>query len=310
MTHEIAVLGIFAADAAFRSARLPQRGETILGDSFALSPGGKGSNQAIAAARAGAKVAMLTRIGTDSFGDMALSTWAQAGVSFKGTQTPDHPTGAAFIHVDSATGDNAIIVAPGAAGQISPADIDDWSKTIRAAKIFMCQLEQPLDAACHALEIARSAGVTTILNPAPAASLPPDMLSFCDFVTPNETEAESLTGCPVTTVEEAEFAARELIRLGAGAAIITLGDRGALYSSGNSQVYVSALTAGPVVETTGAGDAFNGGLATALAEGRNISEALRFANATAAISVTRSGAASSMPDRYETDSLLASPKSN
>jgi ribokinase len=300
----IVILGVFVADTAYRAARQPRMGETILGDSFALGPGGKGSNQSVAAARAGGDVTFITRLGQDTFADMALATWAGAGVRTAVTHDPDSYTGAAYIFVDSATGDNAIIVAPGAASAISEADIDARADLIAGAGVFVTQLEQPLPAALRALQIAREAGVTTILNPAPAAPLPTGMLALCDYVTPNESEAEALTGLLVTTIPEAEAAARALVALGAGAAVITLGAQGALFHDGAQTVHIPAISAGPVVETTGAGDAFNGGFATALAEGADPVAAVRFGCATAGISVTRAGTAPSMPSRAEIDSLL------
>ena len=169
----------------------------------------------------------------------------------------------------------------------------------------MTQLEQPIPAARRGLEIARAAGVTTILNPAPAAALDDAMLALCDYITPNETEAETLTGLPVTTLAEAEAAGDALMARGVGAVIITLGARGALYRDRARSVHVPVISAGPVVETTGAGDAFNGGFAVALSEGRDVIEAVRFGTATAGISVTRAGAAAAMPLRDEIDALLA-----
>lgn len=300
---DIVILGIFAADTAYRASRLPRIGETVLGEGFALNPGGKGSNQAVAAARAGGDVAILSKIGRDTFGALARRTWDAAGVTFAGDETDD-PTGAAFIFVDAASGDNAIIVNPGAAGTITPADLDRWAPTIRGAKVFVTQLEQPLDAAKRGLEIARAAGVRTVLNPAPAADLSDEMLALCDLVTPNESEAAHLTGLTVTGPADAEAAAEALRARGAGAVIVTLGEHGALYHGGDTVLHIPALNAGPVVETTGAGDAFNGGLATALAEGQPVERALRVATATAALSVTRAGAAPSMPTRDEIDRLL------
>ena len=300
---DIAILGIFAADTAYRAKRLPSLGETVLGESFALNAGGKGSNQAVAAARAGGTVAFLSKIGRDTFGALALQTWKEAGVSFAGDQTDD-PTGAAFIYVDAETGDNAIIVAPGAAGTISVGDLDRWGDAIREARIFVAQLEQPLDAAQRGLEIAHEAGVRTILNPAPAADIPDPMVALCDLMTPNESEAALLTGRTVTGPGDAEGAAKALRERGAGAVVVTLGEHGALYHDGETTLHVPALSVGPVVETTGAGDAFNGGLAAALAEGQPIERALRVATATAALSVTRAGAAPSMPTRDEIDRLL------
>jgi ribokinase len=305
MAKPIVILGVFVADTAYRAPRQPRMGETIMGDSFALGPGGKGSNQAVAAARAGGDVTFITRLGQDTFADMALATWATAGVTPAVTHDAQSYTGAAYIFVDSATGDNAIIVAPGAASLISESDIDSHHTLIAGAGVFVTQLEQPLPAALRALQIAREARVTTILNPAPAAPLPTGMLALCDYVTPNESEAEALTGLPVTTVEEAETAARALCHMGAGSAVITLGAQGALFHDGTQTVHVPALTAGPVVETTGAGDAFNGGFATALAEGMDPVAAVRFGCATAGISVTRPGTAPAMPARTEIDALLA-----
>ncbi len=304
MTGHIAILGVFVADTAYRAARAPRMGETIMGNSFALGPGGKGSNQAVAAAMAGGEAHFITRLGRDPFADMALATWAKAGVTPAITQHDESYTGAAYIFIEEATGDNAIIVCPGVAGTISPADIDARAALIGGAAVFMTQLEQPMDAAFRALEVARAGGAVTILNPAPAAELPAGMLAHCDYATPNESEAEALTGLPVTTPEDATRAAEALLAQGVGCAIITLGAQGALMFDGTTPVHVPAFDAGPVVETTGAGDAFNGGFAAALARGAAPLEAVRFGCATAAISVTRPGTAPSMPALSEIEALL------
>lgn len=301
---KLAILGVFVADTAYRATRQPKMGETILGKSFVLGPGGKGSNQSVAAAMAGAEVQFISRLGKDAFAEIALSTWRKAGVIPAVTQDADSYTGAAYIFIEDATGNNAIIIAPGAAAEISNADVEANLALIEAADVFITQLEQPIPVAVHALGLARKAGVTTILNPAPAAALPEGMLALCDYVTPNESEAEALTGLPVTSVAEAEAAARALRAMGAGAAIITLGEKGALYHDGNQTVHVPPFRAGPVVETTGAGDAFNGGFAAALAEGMDPVAAVRFGSATAGISVTRAGTAPSMPARAEIEALL------
>ncbi|MFQ5624421.1 MAG: ribokinase [Paracoccaceae bacterium] len=305
MTGKIVILGVFVADTSYRADRAPRMGETILGNSFKLGPGGKGSNQAVAAARLGADVSFLTRLGKDPFADMALNTWREAGVKPVVTQSDDSYTGAAYIFVEESTGDNAIIICPGAASLISPADVDAAAGLIRSASVFITQLEQPMDAAMHALKTARAAGVTTILNPAPANTLPDGMLALCDYVTPNETETEELTGVPVATVEDARKAAAVFLQKGVGAAVITLGERGALYHSADQSVMVPACDAGPVVETTGAGDAFNGGFAAALAEGAAPADAVRLGCAAAGISVTRPGTAPSMPGRAEVEELMA-----
>jgi ribokinase len=302
-------LGIFVADTAYRADRMPKMGETILGRTFALGPGGKGSNQSVASAMAqvgtGGTTHFITRLGKDDFAAIARATWARAGVHPEVTEDAESYTGAAFIFLEEATGNNAIIVSPGAAARITPADLDAKADLIRGAAIFMTQLEQPIPAARRGLEIARAAGVTTILNPAPAAFLDDGLLALCDFLTPNESEAEALTGLPVTSVAEAEHAADALLAKGVGAVIITLGGNGALYRDRGRSVHVPVISAGPVVETTGAGDAFNGGFAVALSEGRDVVDAVRFGCATAGISVTRPGTAPSMPSRAEIDALLA-----
>jgi ribokinase len=309
MTKPIVILGIFVADTAYRAERQPKMGETILGNSFVLGPGGKGSNQSVAAAMAsagtGGKVHFITRLGRDAFADIARATWARAGVVPEVTEDAESYTGAAYIFIEAATGNNAIIVAPGAAGRVSVEDVEAKRALIESASVFVTQLEQPIPAARRALEIARAAGVVTILNPAPAAPLDDAMLALCDFVTPNESEAEALTGLPVTTVAEAEAAADALLAKGVGAVVVTLGGNGALFRDRNRSVHVPVISAGPVVETTGAGDAFNGGFAVALSEGRDVVDAVRFGCATAGISVTRPGTAPAMPARADIEALLA-----
>lgn len=305
----IVILGIFVADTAYRADRQPKLGETILGHSFSLGPGGKGSNQSVAAAMAGSgaggEVHFITRLGRDDFAAIARATWARAGVRPEVTEDAESYTGAAFIFLEAATGNNAIIVAPGAAARISAADVEARAGLIRGAAAFVTQLEQPVEAALRGLQIAREAGVTTILNPAPAAELPDGMLALCDYLTPNETEAEMLSGIPVTDLASAGRAAEVLLARGVGAVVITLGGNGALYRDASRSVHVPVISAGPVVETTGAGDAFNGGFVVALSEGRDVIEAVRFGCATAGISVTRAGTAGSMPARAEIEALLA-----
>ena len=301
----IVILGIFVADTAYRAERQPRMGETIMGTSFVLGPGGKGSNQSVAAAMAGGSVHFITRLGDDDFARIAHSTWARAGVVPEVTVDHESYTGAAYIFIENATGNNAIIVSPGAAGRVSVADVEAKAALIAGAAVFVTQLEQPIPAAKRGLELARAAGVITILNPAPAAALGNDILALCDYITPNETEAEALTGRPVTNVAEARAAANALLARGVGAVVMTLGANGALYHDAQQSVHVPVISAGPVVETTGAGDAFNGGFAVALSEGRDVIAAVRFGCATAGISVTRAGTAPSMPPRAEIDALLA-----
>jgi ribokinase len=301
----IVILGVFVADTAYRAARQPRLGETILGKHFVLGPGGKGSNQAVAAGRLAAEVSFITRLGKDAFAEMAKKTWREAGVTPVVIETPESYTGAAYIFIEEATGNNAIIVCPGAASLIAPDDIEAWGEIIRGAGVFITQLEQPIEAALRALEIARAAGVATILNPAPAAELPPAIFALCDYLTPNETEAAELTGVKVETLDDARRAADKLLAKGVGAAVITLGEKGTLFHDRQTSEHLPAITAGPVVETTGAGDAFNGGLAVALSRGLAPLEAVRFANAVAGISVTRPGTAPSMPSLEEVQAVLA-----
>jgi ribokinase len=304
MRRGVAILGVFVADTTYRARRMPRIGETILGESFALGPGGKGSNQAVAVGRLGEQVTFITRLGDDAFGEMALRTWEEAGVTPAVIRHPESYTGAAFIFVDAASGDNAIIISPGAAATIAPADLDAQAAAIERSTVFVTQLEQPLDAARRGLEIARAAGVTTILNPAPAAPLPDDVLALCDYLTPNETEAAELAGLPVASVDEARAAAERLVARGAGAVVITLGAQGALLHGAGRSELVPAVRVGPVVETTGAGDAFNGGFAAGLARGLDPAAAVRLGCAVAGISVTRAGTAPSMPTAAEVEAVL------
>ena len=298
---KVVILGVFVADTAYRASRMPKMGETILGNSFVLGPGGKGSNQAVAAGNLGADVTIITRLADDDFGKMALQTWEHANVKGAVTYSSDSYTGAAFIFIDDKTGDNAIIIAPGAASEISVEDIHNNSEIISSADVFLTQLEQPIDVAQEGLKVAKANGKITILNPAPAANLPKDIFGLCDFMTPNETETEALTGLPVRNEEEAETAAKVLNKLGVKTPIITMGEQGAfLYGHG----LIPAFNVGEVVETTGAGDAFNGGFAVALSEGKSAFEAVKFGCATASISVTRAGTAPSMPARDEVEDLL------
>jgi ribokinase len=301
----VAILGVFVADLAFRAGRMPAIGETIIGSGFAMGPGGKGSNQAVAAARLGAAVTFITRIGRDAFADVALATWAHEGVTARASRAQGEPTGAAFIYVNEQSGENAIIVYPGAAGAIAPADIDAAADAIRGAGVFVTQLEQPLAAARHALGIARSAGVTTLFNPAPAMAVDEAIYPLCDYVVPNETEAAALTGLALASLDEARRAGDVLLARGAGTALITLGEKGALFHARDRSILVAAVAAGPVVETAGAGDAFVGGFAAALARGDDPLAATRFGCAVAGLSVTRAGTAPSMPTLAEVEALMA-----
>ena len=298
---KVLVLGVFVADTAYRASRMPKMGETILGNSFILGPGGKGSNQAVAAGKLGADVTIITRLADDDFGKMAKQTWQNANVKGAIKYSTSSYTGAAFIFIDDKTGDNAIIISPGAASEISLNDIHDNSEIISSTDVFLTQLEQPIEVAQEGLKVAKENNKITILNPAPAVRLPKEIFGLCDFITPNETETEALTGLPVRNEKEAETAAKFLTELGVKTPIITMGEQGAfLYEYG----LIPAFNAGKVVETTGAGDAFNGGFAVALSEGKSALEAVKFGCATASISVTRAGTAPSMPTRDEVEEIL------
>lgn len=301
----VVVLGIFVADLAFMAPRLPVMGETILGEDFRIGPGGKGSNQSIAAARAGGKVALITRVGRDAFGEIARKTWAADGVDTSAViEDPIAPTGAAMIFVSTETGNNAIIVVSGAAGKLAPADVHAADRLIAGARVFMTQFEQPIPTAIEGLRAARRHGVTTVLNPAPAVAVDDSIYGLCDYVTPNETEAAALTGLPVSSEAEALAAAKELVRRGARNALITLGENGALLHGADGTHRVPSFKVAKVVDTTGAGDAFGGGFAVALSEGKSPVEAVRFGCATAAFSVQKPGTAPSMPTRDEIEAVL------
>jgi ribokinase len=301
----VAILGVFVADLAFRAGRLPAMGETLFGSGFKMGPGGKGSNQAVAAARVGAKVTFVSKIGRDAFGDIALATWKSEGIAAQVVRSDSEATGAAFIYVNDQTGENAIIVYPGAGGALTPADVDAAAGAIRGARVFVTQLEQPAATARHALAMAKAAGVATVFNPAPAAPVEDAVYPLCDFVVPNETEAAALTGQRLESLDDARRAGDALLAKGAGTALITLGEKGALFHARGRSDLVPAVKAGPVVETTGAGDAFVGGFAAALARGSDPLAATRFGCAVAGISVTRAGTAPSMPTLAEVEALMS-----
>ena len=301
----ITIMGSFVADLAFRTTHVPAWGETIMGSAFKLGPGGKGSNQAVAAARLGGRVTFLSKLAHDAFGQLARDTYKEEGIDTQFLfESRDHPTGAATIIIDQKRGENAIIVVPGACFYITREEVDQaWSRIAESA-VFMTQLETQVSTVQHGLTVAHSLGVITVLNPAPATKLPESVYPACDYLTPNESEAAALTGMTVRNVADAEVAAEMLLRRGARNVVVTLGDKGALAKNSRITEMVPAFDAGPVVETTGAGDAFAGGFAVALAEGRDLVAATRFGCAVAGISVTRPGTAPSMPKREEVEALL------
>ncbi len=312
MTGVVLVLGSFVVDAAFRAARLPLWGETLMGSGFALGPGGKGSNQAVAAARAGARVRMVSKLGEDAFGQMARRLWEEEGIDASLVGISEEATGSAAIFIDEIRGENAIVVVPGACFTLRPEEVDEVAGEIRAAKVLLVQLELPLDTVERGLRLAREAGVVTVLNPAPAVAGGgvDRLLALADFVIPNESEAGLLTGFAVGSVEEASAASRELQRRGARDVIVTMGEQGALVCErGKEPVLVPAFKVGACVDTTGAGDAFCGAFAAGLAEGMGAVEAVRLGCAGAGISVTRAGTAGSMGRREEIEILLAGLRS-
>lgn len=301
----VTVMGSFVADLAFRTDQLPAWGQTILGKEFRLGPGGKGSNQAVAAARLGGKVSFISKLGRDPFGDLARNTYKTEGIDTQFCyETADHATGGAAIIVHATKGENAIVVVPGACFQLTAEEVDRAASLIEQSSIFITQLELPVPIVEHGLALAHRLGVPTILNPAPALDLPKRIYPLCDYFTPNESEAAALIGQPVSNLEEAERATDVFLSLGVRNVIITLGAEGALVKNRSVTEHVHAFDAGPVIETTGAGDAFNGGLAIALSEGLDVVAATRFGCTVAGISVTRYGTAPSMPSRSEVDALM------
>ena len=301
MTAKIVVAGSFNADLTSYMARMPKPGETVHGDRFVTGAGGKGSNQAVAAARLGAEVTFIGRVGADVFAELAYEIWDAEGVNRDYvSQDDEHATGVAPILVDS-SGENMIVVVLGANSHVQAADIDAARERIAAADVLIAQLEINLDMVAYALQTAKALGVATILNPAPAATLPAETVQLADYLTPNETELETLSGGDATDVE---MAARGLLTRADQTAVVTLGSQGAQIVSGTESASVPTYEV-DVVDTTGAGDAFNAGLAVALAEGMALAEAARFANATAALCVTKRGTARSTPYRAEVDALLA-----
>jgi ribokinase len=283
--------------------RLPSAGETMFGESLRTIPGGKGANQAVAAARLGAPVRMFGRVGRDVFGAEHLSAMAREGVRTDGVLVdPERPTGVAVIHVGE-TGENTIVVISGANMALDAADVSRCTSALDSAEVLLLQLEVPLEANLALAREARRRGVTVILDPAPASPLPDELFPLLDFVTPNEVEVETLVGFPVHTTEEAYSAAARLRTLGVSTAVIKMGSRGSYFESIAGRGHIPPF---PVesVDSVAAGDAFNGGLAAALAEGKDLQEALRWASAAGALAVTREGAISSLPRRADLEQML------
>ena len=298
---EICVLGIFVADISFSGSKIPSIGETILGTKYNVGPGGKGSNQAICIARLGGKVNFFSKIGKDTYGKLALETLKKNNIDTKHIiQNENLQTGVAGILVDKNSGKNAINVITGAPSTLTLEDLKDQINLIKKSKIFLTQLEVPLDVTLHCLKVAKENKVLTILNPAPASELSNEFFKYIDFFTPNETEAEFYTGVKIANEEDAKVASQKLLQLGVKKIIITLGEKGLFYSDGNEDIYLKANTV-KALDTTGAGDAFNGAFAYALSNKLKIKDALEFANKVAGISTTRAGAANAMPKLDEVE---------
>jgi ribokinase len=304
VTAKVVVVGSLNMDLVVCAPRIPHPGETVIGGEFYTAAGGKGSNQAVAAARLGAKVHMVGRVGQDELGAQLMETLEEAGVDHQFVvQDPGSSTGVALITVAD-SGQNSIVVAPGSNMRLSPDDVDAARGAIGEADILLVQLETPLETVTRALQIARAKGVKTILNPAPARTLPRETFGLVDVLIPNETETAVLTGLSVGTQTEAKTAGVALRKQGVKTVVMTLGERGAIYADAGD---VNALSAYEVkaVDTTAAGDAFVGAFAVATAEGKSLSEAVRWGNAAGALAVTKRGAQPSLPDRGALEEILA-----
>lgn len=302
-TPRICVVGSTNIDLTFRTSRLPRPGETLAGKVFHLGFGGKGANQAIMAARLGARVAMIGRVGRDPFGDLLVANYRSHGVDTTHVLVDaERASGVASITVDDEAR-NCILVVPGANLDLSPIDVRSAASAIEGSAILICQLEVPIKTVREAMRLARAAGVRTILNPAPAAPLDDELLALADLCVPNETEIQALTGLPAGTRSQAEEAARALALRGPRTVIVTLGDRGALVLE-NGEITELPVLPVEAIDPTGAGDAFIGSLAVYLAEGTSTLVAAQRANAAAALSVTRIGAQSALPTREEVEAFL------
>lgn len=304
MAEKVTVFGSFVVDLMARAPRLPVPGETVKGSFFKQGAGGKGFNQGIAAHKAGGDVTMITKLGRDSLAAVATDAMDSVGLSKDHLFfSEEEPTGVALISVDEKTSQNEIIIVPGACATISDADIDSVKARILESAYLLLQLEVNQDANEKVAALAKANGVRVIVNTAPYSPVADAFLNGCYLVTPNEVEAEELTGVCVTDLESADRAAKVFMEKGVQNVVITLGSRGVyINTDGHSQI-VPAYKVN-AIDTTGAGDAFNGGLLTALSEGKTLVEAAKFANALAALSVQRLGTTPSMPTREEIDAFL------
>ncbi|MDA3979666.1 ribokinase [Gallibacterium sp. AGMB14963] len=299
----LTVLGSINADHVIQVPHFPQPGETLAGENYHIVFGGKGANQAVAAARLGANVNFIACIGSDDIGQQMKNSFQQQGINVETITTiPQQTTGIAMIQVAS-NGENSIVISAGANAHLTPEIVDKFKQQIINSDALLMQLETPLEAIIHATQIAKQAGKHTILNPAPAKPLPDELLSLLTMITPNETEAEVLTGVKVVDEQSAAQAAAVFHQKGVAIVLITLGAKGVFISHNQLQKIIPGFRV-QAKDTTAAGDTFNGALMTALLEQKSLEEAIQFAHAAAAISVTRFGAQSSIPTREETLDFL------
>jgi len=301
----LTVFGSFFEDLCGRGPYLPKPGETLIGSTFTYGPGGKGSNQAVAAKRAGVDVTMVTKIGNDLYGGLMLEFYKAEGIN-SGLVLKDNEnsTGIALILVDENSGENTILVVPGACHNITSSDVDSAEDTIKNSAMLMVQMEVNIDATFKAMQLAYKNNIPIIMNPAPAQKLDDSIYKMVDFLTPNETEAEILTGIKTDSMTNIKLAADWLFKKGVKNVIITMGSDGIYIKNNELEAIVPAFKV-QAVDTTGAGDAFNGCLAVALMEGLNIIDAAKFANAGAALSVTKIGTAPAMPFREEIENFIS-----
>lgn len=294
--EKIIVIGSSNTDMVVTSAKLPMPGETILGNEFSVIPGGKGANQAVAAARAGADVVFVAKVGDDDLGQRAIIGYQADNIDTSNiTVDKTKPSGVALILVDEVSGQNSIVVAPGSNSSLSVKDINEIEQDIKSAQVLLVQLEIPIETVEHTLKIAKEAGVTTILNPAPAQALSDKLLSYVDIITPNETETQLLIDVDPSDDTKVEEAAQKLLDKVNETALITLGSKGIYYASKNGSKGFIATTKVDAIDTTAAGDVFNGYFAAQMAMKKPFVEAVKMANKAATISVTRKGAQPSIP---------------
>ena len=302
----ICVFGIFVADICFFADSIPVAGQSILGDKYIIGPGGKGSNQSIAAARAGGDVYFISKLGKDNYADLAISLYNEAGINYDGLMIEENEsTGSAGILINRKTGENAITVVPGAAGTIGKNLIDKNLSIIKNSKVFLTQLETPKDVTFYALKEAKNQNCITILNPAPSSEIPDDYFQYFDFFTPNETEASFYFNKPVKNEDDCKIAGKFFLEKGVKNILITLGEKGCYFKNIDEEFLMPASKLNkPVVDTTGAGDAFNGALSVALSQNKTYKQSIEFANLVAGISVTKEGAANSMPIKKEIEESI------